>query len=141
MDSNHNLSKKSFINPETVFNSRQFGFSQAIKVESNKMLFISGQVAWDQDRNLIGEGDLSRQTEQALRNLNSVLHAAGGRLSDICMLRIYKVNYAAEDSRIIGQHLLNVFGDSPPAMSLLGVQALANPRFLIEIEAQAVISG
>ena len=90
--------------------------------------------------NIVGEGDLAIQTQKAMDNLKIAMKAAGGTLSDIVMLRIYKVNYQQADGAIISEALKNNFGsENPPASTWLNVQGLANEDFMIEIEAQAVI--
>lgn len=81
------------INPETLFNSRQYRFSQIVISNPGKMVFISGQVAWDENFNIIGENNLSKQTQKSLDNLGIAINAAGGTFKNFVKLRIYKVNY------------------------------------------------
>ena len=136
------MKSNTHINPTTLFNSTDFGFSQVVVRESGKMVFISGQVAWDVNRNIVGEGDLELQSEKTLANLKIAIEAAGGKLEDIVMLRIYVVNYQSKDAIVIGAALRKYFGtEHPPASSWIGVQSLANEKFMLEIEAQAVIEG
>lgn len=128
------------INPETLFNSRQYGFSQIVISNPGKMVFISGQVAWDENFNIIGENNLSKQTKQSLDNLGIAINAAGGTFKNIVMLRIYKVNYQKEDRAIISQVLKDFFGtENSPASTWISVQGLANEGFMFEFEAQVVI--
>ena len=104
------------------------------------MVFISGQVACDEQFNVVGENDLAQQIQKAIDNLEIAIKAAGGSLENIVMLRIYKVNYQAEDGGIINKVLKSKFGtDNPPASTWLGVSGLVDKRFMIEIEAQAVV--
>lgn len=132
--------KKECINPESLFDSRQYGFSQIVVSKPGKMVFISGQVAWDENFNIVGEKDLAKQTQKSIENLKIALEAAGGALEQIVMLRIYKVNYKRKDGAIISEILRNSFGTiSPPASTWISVKGLANKGFMIEIEAQAVI--
>jgi len=131
---------KETINPKALFDSRQYGFSQIVVSNPGKIVFISGQVAWDENLNIVGENDLEKQTQKAIDNLNMAIESAGGKLNNIVMLRIYKVNYQKEDGAIISQILKNNFGTiNPPASTWISVEALANEEFMIEIEAQAVI--
>lgn len=131
---------KKTIQPNQLFDSRQFGFSQIVTTPPGKLVFISGQVAWDENLNLVSPNDLATQTEKALENLKIAIEAAGGTLENIVMLRIYKVNYKPKDGTIIGEKLRKYFGtESPPASTWLSVNGLANEGFLIEIEAQAVV--
>ncbi len=133
---------KKTINPSTLFNSKQYGFSQIVVAKPGKMVFISGQVAWDENLNIIGKGDLALQMEKSLTNLKTAIESAGGTLADIVMLRIYKVDYQQVDGAIISAALLKYFGtDNPPASTWLNVKGLANANFMVEIEAQAVLSS
>ena len=128
------------VNPETLFNSTQYGFSQIAASEPGKLVFISGQVAWDENENIVGENDLLIQTRKALANLKVAIESAGGSLEHIMMLRIYKVDYRPEDGRIISSALIESFGaTNQPASTWINVNGLANEGFMIEIEAQAVI--
>lgn len=132
--------KKETLNPTALFDSRQFGFSQIVVANPGKMIFISGQVAWDENRSLIGENDLAKQTQKSLDNLKIAMEAAGGTLENIVMLRIYIVNFQNKDGAIISSALQENFGiEHPPASTWLSVIGLANEGFMIEIEAQAVI--
>lgn len=132
--------KREVLNPKSLFDSRQYGFSQIVISNPGKIIFISGQVAWDENLKIIGENDLAKQTQKALDNLGIAIKAAGGTLENIVMLRIYKVNYQKEDGPIINQILKNYFGtENPPTSTWISVQGLADEEFMIEIEAQAVI--
>lgn len=132
--------KKKCINPNQLFDSRQYGFSQIVISNPGKHVFISGQVAWDNQLNIIGPNDLAMQTQKSIDNLKVAIEAAGGALEDIVMLRIYKVNYQREDGPIINKILKDNFGtQNPPASTWISVEGLANEGFMIEIEAQAVI--
>ncbi len=132
--------KKRTINPSRIFDARPFGFSQVVISDPGKLVFISGQVAWDESMQIVGKNDLLLQTERAMLNLQSAMEAAKGRLGDIVMLRIYKVNFQPGDGTIISQVLTKYFGtEHPPASTWISVVGLANADFMIEIEAQAVI--
>ena len=132
--------KMKTINPKSLFDSRQYGFSQIVVTNPGQMIFISGQVAWDENQQIVGVNDLTKQTQQSLDNLENALEAAGATLEHVVMLRIYKVNYQKEDGAIISQVLKTRFGtENPPASTWLSVLGLANEGFMIEIEAQAVL--
>jgi enamine deaminase RidA (YjgF/YER057c/UK114 family) len=102
--------KKKCINPNNLFNSQQFGFSQIVVAGTGKNVFISGQVAWDENFKIIGKGDLAIQTDKSLANLAAAINLAGGTLDDIVMLRIYIVNYKKEDGSVINKGLKKYFG-------------------------------
>jgi len=131
---------KETLNPPALFPSRQYGFSQIVKVSAGKTVYCSGQVAWDADQRIVGKGDLEAQTQQALKNVRTAIQTAGGTLADVVSLRIYIVHHQMPESRYISEGLKAFFpGDSPPAATWIGVYSLADKDFLIEIEAIAVI--
>jgi len=90
--------------------------------------------------NTVGVGDLGAQTRQVMENLRTALSAAGASLDDVVKITTFVVDYKPEDRAVIsqvrGQFLR---ADQPPASTLVGVQALAHPDFMIEIEATAVV--
>lgn len=132
--------KKESINPKSLFDSRQYGFSQIVVANPGKIVFISGQVAWDENLNLIGKNNLAKQTQKSLENLKTAIESIGSSLENITMLRIYKVDYQQEEGAIISKYLKQYFGtENPPASTWINVKGLANEGFLIEIEAQAII--
>ncbi|MDF1550801.1 MAG: RidA family protein [Bacteroidales bacterium] len=128
------------VNPKELFNSTQYGFSQIVVCDPGKLVFISGQVAWDSNLNIIGKNDLKIQTQKSIENLKIAMESLGGTLDNIVMLRIYKVDYKKEDGTVINELLKENFGTvAPPASTWVSVKGLANEGFLIEIEAQAVL--
>lgn len=127
------------VDPPTVFDSRRYGFSQAVAVRGGARLHVSGQVGVDVEEQVVGE-DLGSQTLKALDNLRLVLEAAGGGLADVVTLRIYVVSSAADDLSPVGRALRETFSDDPPASTWLVITALAEPELLIEIEAEAVLA-
>lgn len=131
---------KENINPNNLFQSLPYGFSQIVTATGRKMVFISGQTAWDEGKNIVGRDSVLEQARQAFRNLEKAMEAVGGTLKDIVALRIYVVDYQAECGTAVGTALREVFSsENPPASTWIGVSALADPEFLIEIEATAVL--
>jgi enamine deaminase RidA (YjgF/YER057c/UK114 family) len=66
------MSKMS-LNPDSLFPSRQYGFSQIVVAQGSRTVYLSGQVAWDEQQNIIGEGDLRAQVWQSLRNVETAV--------------------------------------------------------------------
>ena len=130
---------KEYVNPNSLFSSLPHGFSQVVIATGRKMVFISGQTAWDIRKNIVGGDSVLEQVRQAFRNLETAMGAAGGTLKDVVALRIYVVDYQAESGTAVGTALREVFPRNPPASTWIGVSALAVPEFLIEIEATAVL--
>jgi enamine deaminase RidA (YjgF/YER057c/UK114 family) len=132
---------KDFINPPDLPNWEE-AFSQVVMVSNGaaKTVYVSGQVSVDKEKNLIGVGDLSAQASQAFQNLHSALHAAGATASDVVKLNIYVKDYKPADAASIGEALRRYFPPGKlPASTWLGVQALAEEGFLIEVDAIAVV--
>ncbi|WP_225546780.1 RidA family protein [Chromobacterium violaceum] len=129
------------LNPDTVFDSLQYGFSQAVAVPAMaRRLLLSGQVGVDREENTVAP-DLAGQTEQALDNIERVLAAAGGRMDQVAMLRIYIAESARHEQQVIADALRARFPRNPPASSWILVSGLSLPEWLIEIEAEAVLPG
>jgi enamine deaminase RidA (YjgF/YER057c/UK114 family) len=131
---------KEFVNPNSLFPSVPHGFSQAVVASGRKIVFISGQTAWNARKNIVGGRSLLEQARQALRNVQSAVEATDGTLEDVVALRIYIVNYQAESAGAVSSALKEFFStEKPPASTWIGISALADPEFLIEIEATAVL--
>lgn len=131
---------KQAINPKSVFRSLEHGFSQAVVATGTRTLYVSGQTAWDSRKQLVGGADLREQARQAFTNLRAVVEAAGGTLADVVSLRIYVVDYSPEKAAPVGSAFREFFSaDVKPASTWVGVAALADPGFLIEVEATAVM--
>lgn len=128
------------INPTSVFRSLDNGFSQAVVASGRRTLYVSGQTAWDAKRRLVGGADLEAQAKRAFENLKLVVEAAGGTLASVVALRIYVVDYRADNAAAVGSVFRSYFsGDAKPAATWIGVASLADPGFMIEVEATAVL--
>jgi enamine deaminase RidA (YjgF/YER057c/UK114 family) len=123
-----------------VFRSLDHGFSQGVIAEGRRTLHVSGQTAWDAGRRIVGGSDLGQQARQAFANLKAVVEAAGGALENVVSVRIYVVGYRPDMAGAIGGALREAFpGPTKPASTWIGVTSLADPAFLVEIEAAAVL--
>ena len=130
--------QRKVINPTTVFNSLQYGFSQAMEVPEGRRIMLSGQVGVDAQERTVGPG-VAEQTATALDNVEKVLAAVGGDLSHVIMLRLYIVESAREQQEPIAEALRQRFAYNPPPSSWIIVSGLSLPQWLIEIEAEAVV--
>jgi len=126
------------INPSTVFNSLQYGFSQAVEVSSGRRVLLSGQVGVDEQERTVATG-LYGQTVKAFENIQSILAGTGGDLSHVVMMRIYIAESVRDEQDQITRVLLERFPDNPPASSWVIVSGLSLPQWLIEIEVEAVV--
>ena len=92
--------------------------------------------------NLVGGSDLEQQVVQSLENVKIALAAGGATLQDVVRLDIYVVDYNADKVGAVGAALSRFFDpDHLPANTLLGIQALALPEFLVEVTATAVVEA
>ena len=115
-------------------------FTQVVVATGRRLVFISGQVSMDADGNTVAEGDLAGQARQVYANLKAALDGAGAKPSDVAKLTTYVVAYRPELLPVMGAARTAVLGTTDlPASTLVGVQALAQPAYLIEVEAIAVI--
>ena len=128
------------INPSSMYDSVSIGFSHAIEQHGGRTLHLAGQVAYDDNRNLVGPGDLVLQTRQALDNLRRVLAEAGATPANLVRLRTYVVDHGPDKLfPVVGEIKAFYAGITPAANTFIGVQALARPEFLVEIEATAAL--
>jgi enamine deaminase RidA (YjgF/YER057c/UK114 family) len=128
------------LQPTRLFPSNQYGFSQVVKAAGGSHIFCAGQTAWDREQNIVGSGDFRAQVKKTLENVEAALNEAGAGRADVTTLRIFVVDYDLEKLPVIAEELSLFFGpDNLPANTLLGVEKLALPDFMIEIEAFAII--
>lgn len=131
---------KAYINPNDLFPSQQYGFSQAISAKGTTTLYLSGQGAWNARQEIVDALDLGAQTRRALENVEIAVRATGGVRTDIVSLRLYIVGEHIHNARSVREALLEFFPpDKLPTSTWIGVSALASKDFLIEIEAVAVL--
>lgn len=103
---------------------------------AGNVLYIGGAVAHDARGQLVGKGDIRTQTKQALENIKALVEAAGGTLLDVTRTTVYLTDLAnyAGMNEVYGTY----FPVDPPSRATVRVD-LANPEFLVEIQATAVL--
>ena len=104
-------------------------------------MFVAGQEPEDEEGNVVGPGDLAVQARQVFANVGRALAAAGARPDQVTKITIFVVGYRREHLAAIEAGRVALFGDHKPADTLVGVQALARPEYLIEVEAIALIDA
>ena len=117
---------------------KPFGiFSSAAWQPEGKVLHISGQVSQDVGGNTVGVGDITAQTRQVLDNITKVIEGVGGRMSDIVKVTVFVTDMSMLDE--IHRVRSEYFTPPYPASTLVQINSLVRPEYLIEIEAIAVI--
>ena len=109
-----------------------------VVVAKGTHVFVRGQIGTDLDTSEnVGVGDVTEQTDQAMKNVAMLLGEAGSELAHICKLVIYIVDpkYREDVYREVGRHLKGVF----PVSTGVVITALARPEWLVEIDVTAVI--
>lgn len=126
-----------YLNPEGLSKNPAFSQVAITKGNGETTIYIGGQNAIDKDLQIIGKGDIQKQTEFVLNNIEIALKAAGASLDDLFKLNIYIVQ---------GQDLRKGFAGAqgflkklkhPPVITGIVVAGLASPDYLVEIEAVA----
>jgi 2-iminobutanoate/2-iminopropanoate deaminase len=126
------------LNPDCVFDTLQYGFSQAVISQGGRRLHLSGQIGVDEHERLVGD-DLASQTRAALHNVRRLIEHAGGDMAHVLVMRIYIAVAARDDQACIVEALREYFPEQPPATSWIVVSGLSEPQWLIEIEAEALL--
>lgn len=115
------------------------GYAHGV-IATGRLLAISGQVGADPGGHLVSK-DFVRQYEQALDNVLAVVHAAGGRATDVVSMTIYvedKLQFLGSTQEVTAAWQARA-GGHPPAMSLVEVKGLVTPGAVVEIQALAVL--
>ena len=116
----------------------KYMYSQAWKVDgASSVVVFSGQAPLDADGELVGEGDFEAQARQVFQNLEIVLGQAGATFEDVIKLTAYVTDMTrlGDYGRVRAEYLKG----RRPAVTTVGVQSLAFPGMLIEVEALAVL--
>ena len=111
------------------------GYSHATRV--GNLLFVAGQIAKDKAGNLVGKGDITAQAEQVFANIQAILADAGCHMDDIVKLTTFTVDprFRAAIAEVRARYCKEYL----PPNSFVVVSALAEPDFLLEIEAVAAL--
>ena len=126
------------LNPESLHQNPAFTNVVAVTGPC-RTIYIGGQDAVDASGAIVGRGDVKAQTEQVLKNLEAALQAAGAALANIVKWNVYVVQ--GQPLRPGLEAFQRAWGNqpNPPAISMMFVAGLANPDFLVEMDAIAVV--
>ena len=136
--SGSHLGQVRYINPEGL--SKNPAFTNVVVVTGSvKTVYVGGQNALDDSGTIIGRGDIKAQTEQVLKNIQAALSAGGAQLEHVIKWNLYVVQ--GQPLQAGFEVFQQVWGrrPNPPAITMAFVAGLANPDFLMEMDAIAVV--
>jgi enamine deaminase RidA (YjgF/YER057c/UK114 family) len=113
------------------------GYSRAVWVGNT--VEVSGTVAIYSSGEIVGENDVYLQTKFILMRIENVLGQLNVKLSDVVRTRIFVKDISKWE--LVGKAHGEVFGEIKPATNMVGVSRLIDDKFLVEIEATAILSG
>jgi reactive intermediate/imine deaminase len=118
--------------------TRPTGYTHIIEVTGPaKTIYISGQIAYNKDGKVVGEGDMKAQAEQVFKNLQAALAAAGAKFSDVVKMNSYITDMSK--AQAVRDVRARYFGDATPASTFVEVKGLVRPELMLEIEVIAVV--
>lgn len=124
--------------PSNFANVRRTIYHHYIRVDNpSSLIFLSGQVSRDAEGRLVAPGDMSEQTRQVIRNMQTVLEAAGGSLSDIVSIVVYTTDMRQFKEIVAAR--MEFFEDNLPTSTIVEVNHLADPGLMIEFLATAAL--
>ena len=125
-----------FVNPTGLLKNPAFS-QVAITKGNGKTIYIGGQNAITKDLEIIGKGDIALQTEYVLKNIETALNSCDATLDDLFKLTIYIVQGLNIRKGFEGAQSFLRKLSNPPVISGIVVAGLANPDYLVEVEAVA----
>jgi enamine deaminase RidA (YjgF/YER057c/UK114 family) len=124
-------------NPAALHNPAQFGYSHVVSAPSSDLVFIAGRYGSGAD-GAVTSPEFSDQVDRSFANLGTALSAAGLDYGHVARVGTYIVRHDAGKLEVLLRAVARIWGDKPPAQTLLGVAALALPDMLFEVDAVAV---
>ncbi len=129
-------SLKTAINPSHLPDTTQYGYSQANVVSPNaRVIYVAGQIGVSEN----GPNDFESQVDRSFDSLIAVIEAAGGRIEDVVKITLLIKNHDERRLQYLVGKRRDVFGDSPPASTLIPVPTLALESLEFEIDAIVVM--
>ena len=129
---------KVVVNPAHLSDTTQYGYSQAAIASPNaKVIYVAGQIGVSEE----GPNDFESQVDRSFENLIAVIQAAGGKVEDVVKITLLIKKHDEKKLQYLVNKRREVFGDSPPASTLIPVPTLALESLEFEIDAIVVSSN
>ncbi|WP_158841749.1 RidA family protein [Saccharothrix deserti] len=122
-------------NPDDLHDPTGYGYSH-LAATTGDLVFVAGQYGSDHDGHVVSD-DFAAQVDRAFANLGVALRAAGLDYRHVARLGTYVVDHDADRLTVLLDRITRIWGDTPPAQTLLGVATLALPGMLFEVDAVA----
>lgn len=127
------------VNPPELHDPTAYGYSHVVQVPAGELVLVAGQYGSDSDGHTTSN-DFATQVEQSFTNLGTALRAAGLGYEHVMRIGTYIVDHDSEKLDILLAAIRRIWGDKPPAQTLIGVASLALPDMLFEVDATATHS-
>lgn len=125
-------------NPSDMYQPFGGFYTQVVTATGSRHVHVAGTVSLDEDRNLVAEEDMQGQVRMTMENIGKSLAAVGAKPSDVVRVNTFVTDvdgYLQEGH----QEVMAFFGDTLPTSTLVEVTRLADPRYLVEIQATAIV--
>lgn len=130
--------KKTLINPASMVTPlSKYSHGVRVDIGDAALVFVTGQIAVDIDGNLVGENDMTKQTEFVFEEIKTILGAGGASLSDVVKANIYVTDMSQFDK--VAEVRNRYFADSPPASTFVEINKLVRDGCMVEIEVIAAV--
>jgi Putative translation initiation inhibitor, yjgF family len=127
-----------FKNPASVAAPKGYSHAAIIDLGNCQMIVLSGEVPLDSKGNIVGQGDLGKQTEQVFKNIKNIISDLGGTMDNVVKLGVFLTDVSQiQTFRDIRNRFINL--KTPPTSTLVQVSKLFRDDVLIEVEATAII--
>lgn len=127
-----------FKNPASVAAPKGYSHAAIIDLGNCQMIVLSGEVPLDSKGNIVGQGDLGKQTEQVFKNIKNIISDLGGTMDNVVKLGVFLTDVSQiQTFRNIRNRFINL--KTPPTSTLVQVSKLFRDDVLIEVEATAII--
>jgi enamine deaminase RidA (YjgF/YER057c/UK114 family) len=125
-------------NPPGVWQPRGRGFNLGVTQHEGQVIHFTGQVAWDENENIVGKGDVEMQTRQCFRNILAILSAVGGTAEDLVAITTFFTDRSQlpEIQKVRSEFLSR---KGAPVSTSVMVAGLGHADFLVELTPIAVV--
>jgi 2-iminobutanoate/2-iminopropanoate deaminase len=127
-----------FKNPSSIATPKGYSHAAIVDLGNCEMIILSGQVPFDQKGDLVGAGDVSKQTEQVFLNIKNIMSEVGGAMENVIKIGVFMRDVShIQNFRDVRDKFID--SKNPPTSTLIEVNKLFREDVLIEIEATAII--